>query len=497
VIRGITPMILVLAGLGPAPTAAQEPLAERYHEAAARLIGEAMTSDHAYDRLGRLCDGVGNRLSGSEDLDRAIAWALDEMRADGFANVHREDVMVPRWVRGHEAAWTTVPARHELSILGLGGSVGTPAGGVEGEVMVVESFDELDALGEKAVKGKIVLYDVPFTNYGVTVRFRGAGASRAAALGAVAALVRSVGPISYDTPHTGALHYDDDQPKIPAAAVTIEDATMLHRMAERGQRPVVHLEMEAHQEPDAPSANVVGEVRGTGNPEEVVVVGGHLDSWDVGQGAQDDGVGSVIAWEAARLIHDLGLKPRRTIRVVLFTNEENGLAGGKQFAKDHAEELPRVVAAMESDSGNGLASGFEIEVGPVRMQRPRDNAPDEEKAAWDAAVAALAPAREHALAVAGDIGKLLDPIGGGAMTQGGAGADVSPMCNEGVTGLGLNHDTTKYFEIHHTNADTFDKIVPENLRHNVAVMAVMTYVLADMPGRLVEDRVPREPPAGD
>jgi carboxypeptidase Q len=250
-------------------------------------------------------------------------------------------------------------------------------------------------------------------------------------------------------------------------------------------------------EADAPSANVICEVVGSEFPEEVVVVGGHLDSWDVGQGAQDDGVGCVIAWEAARLIHKLGLQPRRTIRVVLFTNEENGLRGGTQYAKDHAAELKHVVAALESDSGNGRASGFEIEVKPVRMQRPRANASAEEKKAWDDADLALTGDRERALATAREIGRLLQPLNGETMTLGGAGADVSGMCDEGVTGLGLNHDTTKYFEIHHTNADTFEKIVPEDLRHNVAVMAVMTYLLADMPGRLVVNRVPETNASGD
>jgi len=457
------------------------------------LIGKALTSDHAYTRLETLCDDIGHRLSGSPQLDAAITWATDAMREDGLDNVHTEAVTVPAWVRGKEAAWLVEPARRKLSILGLGNSVGTPAEGITAPLVVVGSFEELEALGE-SVRGAIVLYDVPFTTYGETVRFRVRGPSRAAALGAVGVLVRSVGPISYDTPHTGTLYYSEDEtiPRIPAAAVTIENATMLRRMQERGTPHPVHLEMEAHFAPDAPSANVVGEVRGSERPEEVVVIGGHLDSWDVGQGAQDDGVGCVIAMEAARLIHALGLHPRRTIRVVLFTNEENGSRGGRTYAKTHRAELGKVVAAIESDSGNGRADGFSVDVRALPRELPEGASEEALQAEKDRAEAEAAPVREKALAAAQSLGELLAPLDAGTMEAGYAGTDISAMVHAGVTGLGLNHDTTKYFEIHHTNADTFDKIIPEDLRHNVAVMAVMAYLLADGPGRLTADRTGRE-----
>jgi carboxypeptidase Q len=462
----------------PAAAPARSPLADRYRERAARLVEAALASTHAYDNLAFLCDNVGHRLSGSPRLDQAIAWAMAQMREDGLANVRAESVMVPHWVRGEESAWIVAPAEHEMTILGLGGSVGTPAGGITADVVVADSFDHLDSLGASAVSGKIVLFDVPYTGYGETVRYRGSGPSAAARLGAVAALVRSVGPISYDTPHTGSLRYADDAPKIPAAAVTIENATTMRRMARRGDVPRVRLEMGARTLPDAPSANVVGEVIGRELPDEVVVIAGHLDSWDVGQGAQDDGAGCVISMEAAHLIHRLRLAPRRTIRVVLFTNEENGARGATAYRDAHKAEAGRHVAAIESDSGNGPARGFRLDVRvPEGAAAGRDSA---------AVVAAVDAARERALGLLHEIALLLEPIGANTMRPGGSGVDVSPMVDEGVAGLGLDHDTSRYFDIHHTNADTFEKVDAHDLAKNVAAMAVMAYVLADMPDRLLE-----------
>ncbi len=445
-------------------------LADRYHEQAALLIGEAIVSSDAYDNLEYLCDRIGHRLSGSPGLEAAVDWTAELMRKEGFANVRKEEVMVPAWVRGEESASLITSFTRELNILGLGMSVGTPPGGIEAEVLVVESFDELDSLGEAAVKGKIVLYNVVYEGYGATVRYRVHGASRAARHGAVAVLVRSIGPISYDTPHTGTLHYDEEQPQIPAAAVTIEAATMMSRLFKRGEMLRVHLEMGAHQLEDAPSANVIGEIVGSELPEEIVVLSGHLDSWDVGQGAQDDGAGCIIALEAAHLIGRLGLAPRRTIRVVLYTNEENGTRGGNVYRDDHKAEIPRHVAAIESDSGNGPASGFRLDL------RAREGQEEEE-------VEAL---REKTLTRMRSIGKLLDLIGASTMKTGWSGVDIGPIVAEGVTGLGLAHDTSHYFDIHHSKADTFEKIDRGDLAKNVAAMAVMGFVLADMPGRLVD-----------
>lgn len=465
--------LLAAAAVRPARADAPAP-SPALRDAAARLIDEAGRSRDAYDGLGELCDRVGARLAGSPQLDSAIAWAAARMRAEGLENVRTEHVMVPVWVRGHESATMLAPRLHPLRMLGLGMSVGTPRGGITADVVVVDSFPQLEQLGEKGLRGRIVLYDVPFTSYGATVRYRGAGASRAARYGAVAVLVRSVTPVSLSTPHTGSLGYVDSLPKIPAAAITVEDATLIHRLVARGERVRVKLEMEAHRLPDVPSANVIGEVRGRELPDEVVAIGGHIDSWDVGQGAQDDGVGCVISMEAAHLMQRLGLVPRRTVRVVLWVNEENGLRGGRAYRDLHRAEAERHVALLESDIGNGLVRGFGVDL--------RAWAAPGDSAARDTLGKAQADRdREAALATLRAIVPLLAPIGTMNVHAGGGGADVSPMAGVGVPAIGLEHDESRYFDIHHTDADTFDKIDPVALGKNVATMAVMAYALAEWP----------------
>jgi len=421
--------------------------------AADRFRIEEMRTHGAYTDLAWLCDRIGHRLSGSPQLDQAIAWAQSRLKAAGLVNVHAEPVMVPHWVRGREAAELLLPTPHRLNILGLGGTVGTPPGGLTADVVVVGSFDELEQLGA-AVKGKIVLFDVPYKGYGHTVVYRHDGAARAAKLGATAALVRSVGPVSLDTPHTGVMDYDPAFPKIPTAAVTIEAASQMHRMQDRGERIQLHLELGAQTLLDAPSANVVGEIRGTEKPDEVLILSGHLDSWDVGQGAQDDGAGTVIAMEAARLIQALGLKPKRTVRVVLWTNEENGLRGGKGYRDAHAAELQHIVAALETDSGSERVKAFTLDL-------PK----------------ATAQAKADALAALKSVGREVEGLGV-TFQLGGSGADVGPMVAAGVPGLGMHHAATHYFDIHHTNADTFDKVSRDDLDFNAAILATFAYALA-------------------
>jgi carboxypeptidase Q len=440
----------------PAPVAASNRPAwlEAYREPAARLIGEAVASTFAWDRLAVLTDTIGHRLSGTAALDRAIEWAVAEMKRDGLENVHTERVMVPKWVRGNESAEIVEPARHQMVMLGLGGSVATPPDGVQAAVLVVHSFEELDANAASA-RGRIVLYNVPYTSYGETVRYRSAGPSRAARLGAVASLVRAVGPPGLRTPHTGGLQYASEAPKIPAAAITTEDADLLQRMADRNNRVVVRLKMEAHFEPDVPSANVVGEIRGRELPDEVVVVGGHLDSWDVGAGATDDGGGCVVTWEALRIMKKLNLRPRRTVRVVLFTNEENGGRGGIAYRDQHRAELAKHVMMLESDSGvfRPLGVGF----------TGSDAARDTIKA----------------------IATLLSGIAADQVSPGGGGADIGPSVQEGhIPAMSLDVDGSKYFAIHHTPADTIDKIDPVEMAKCAATVAVMAYVVADLPQRL-------------
>ncbi len=433
------------------PLAAQTPsIAERYGQVADRIINAALSDSAAYDRLAVLTDRFGPRLSGTEPLERAIDWILDQMRKDGLDNVHGEPVMVPRWVRGEESAELLEPRRRTLPMLGLGGSIATPAQGITAPVLVVRDFDDLAARAAEA-RGKIVLFNVPFTNYGETVRYRSGGAVAAARAGAVASLIRSVTPYSQQTPHTGGMSYNDSVPKIPHAAITLEDAAMLQRMQDRGERPVVRLRMSARTLPDAPSRNVVAELKGSEKPEEVVVLGGHLDSWDVGQGAMDDGGGSVVSWQALRVLKALGVKPRRTVRVVLWTNEENGLRGGSAYRDAHAAELGGHVLAMESDGGVFQPTGF----------------------GFSGSDAAFATVRE--------IGSLLERIGAGTVTRGGGGADIGPMARDGVPMMGLSVEDSRYFYYHHSDADTMDKLNPREMALCVATMAVMAYVVADLP----------------
>ncbi|MBS1241634.1 MAG: peptidase family protein, partial [Gemmatimonadetes bacterium] len=424
----------------------------RYATQADQLISAALRDSAAWDRLARLTDGFGHRLSGSASLEQAIDWMLAEMRRDGLENVRGEPAMVPRWVRGRESADLVAPRAMDLPMLGLGGSIGTPPEGLTAEVLVVSSFADLEQRAAEA-RGRIVLFDVPFTSYGATVQYRGNGAIAAARAGAVAALVRSVGSYSLRTPHTGAMRYDSTVTRIPAAAITTEDAAMLHRMQNRGERIAVRLRMEARTEPDAPSRNVVAEIRGRELPDEVVVMGGHIDSWDVGQGAVDDGGGVVIAWEAVRLMKQLGLRPRRTVRVVGWVNEENGGRGGEAYRDAHAAELDNHILAIESDGGVFAPVGFGF------------------------------TGSDSARVLLRQVVRLLARVGGDSLLAGGGGADIGPIMQRGVPGM--SHDTEgDYFWFHHSNADTVDKVDPRDMGLSVAMMAVMAYVVAEMPERL-------------
>ena len=424
-----------------------------YADAAERLIRAATRDSAAWNRVAELADRFGPRFSGTPNLERAIDWVLAEMQEDGLEHVRGEPVMVRRWVRGQESAELVSPREVPLHMLGLGGSVATPRAGITADVLIVGSFEELTRRAEEA-RGKIVLFDVPFTEYGETVRYRTQGASAAARAGAVASLVRSVGPFGMQTPHTGSVSYDTTVARIPAAAISLEDALMLRRMQARGDRVRVRLRMEGRTLPDVPSRNVVAELRGRERPEEVVVIGGHIDSWDVGTGAMDDAGGSVAAWEAVRLMKELGLRPRRTIRVVLWTNEENGTAGARAYRDQHRAEIPDHVLAIESDAGTFAPQGF--------------------------AFIGSDPARATIEAIA----RLLQPVGATTITRGSGGADIEPLEQLGVPGLGLQVDRSRYFWFHHTAADTPDKLDPAELARCVAAMAVMAYVVADMPERL-------------
>jgi carboxypeptidase Q len=418
-----------------------------------RIIDAALKDSSAWNRLAEMTEKFGNRLSGTAALEQTIDWVIDRMKQDGLQNVRGERAMVPVWVRGEESAQMVKPRVQNLPMLGLGGSIATPPGGITADVLVVGSFSDLTAKAAQA-SGKIVLFDVPFSNYGETVQYRARGAVAAAKVGAVGALVRSVTPYSQRTPHTGGMSYDSTVRRIPAAAITVEDAEMIHRLVERGERVRVKLTMSAKTLPDAPSRNVMGEIVGSEKPDEVVVFGGHIDSWDVGRGAMDDGGGVVVAWEAVRLLKRLGLKPKRTIRVVGWTNEENGGRGGQAYRDAHKSEVEKHVLAIESDGGVFKPQGFSFS------------------------------GSDAALEMLKQIASLLVRIDAGTIVKGGAGADIGPIVALGVPGLGLNVDGTKYFWYHHTEADTIDKLDPNDMARCVATMAVMAYIAADMPETL-------------
>ena len=438
-------------------SAAQSP----YEAAAGRLIDAALADSVAYDRMATLGDRFGHRLSGSQALEDAIDWILDEMRADGLEAVRGQPVTVPAWIRGRESAvLVTDRGEVELTMLGLGGSVATPPEGITAPVLVVGSFDELEARAADA-EGKIVLFNVPFTSYGRTVTYRTQGASAAAKAGAVASLVRSVGPESLDTPHTGTMSYEDGVAKIPHAALTIEGAERLQRMQDRGDTPVVRLSMEGRFAPDRLSHNVIGEIRGRERPDEVVIVGGHIDSWDVGQGMVDDAGGCMIAWEAVRLLHALGLRPRRTVRVVMWTNEENGLRGATVYRDSLGADLSNVQLAVESDSGVFEPTGFGYSGAPGGLELL--------KARVDPLILPL-------LAEVEGLGR--------GITAGGGGADIGPMMRDGVPGMSVQTDNRRYFNYHHTPADTVDKLDPGHMARATAALAVLAYVAAEMPERL-------------
>ena len=444
---------------------AQASLTETYRATADRILQAAMADEEGFEKLAYLTTSIGHRLAGSPSLERAIGWAYEEMRKEGLDNVRKLEVQVPHWVRGRERARVLAPVEKEVSILGLGLSVETPGGSLTAPVVAVRSFEGLAALGREAVQGKIVLYAVPWMGYGETVRYRASGASRAADLGAVAALVRSATGRSLYTPHTGALRYDDGSARIPAAAVTVEDAEWMARLIESGQEVRVELSMEARMLPDVESFNVVAEIEGREKPDEVVVMGGHFDSWDVGQGAHDDGAACIAAWQALTVIRTLGLTPRRTLRVVLWTNEENGLRGARAYRDWLGDGVSSHVAAVEMDGGAERPVGFGL-----GLRADQKDAPDE---LYDEALATLA-----------QIGALLSGIEASEVTRGGGGADIGPLMADGVPGLALRTVAEHYFDWHHTEADTFDKVEPDNFRRAMALLAVMGFVLADMPGTL-------------
>ncbi|KAM6967539.1 carboxypeptidase Q-like [Aplochiton taeniatus] len=429
-----------------------------YVDVAKRIIDLAVfgkAQNRSYQRLADFTDTIGNRVSGSKNLDLAIKYMYQALRADGLENVHLEAVKIPHWVRGQERAEMLLPRNHTLAMLGLGSSVGTPEGGITAEVLVVVSFEELKQRAKEA-QGKIVVFNQPFVSYGETVAYRAFGASEAAKVGAVATLIRSITPFSINSPHTGWQDYQEGVKKIPSACITVEDAEMMARMAWRGQRIVVRLSMEAHTLPDADSHNTVAEIRGWEHPEQVVLLSGHLDSWDVGQGAMDDGGGVMISWEALSLIKDLGLRPRRTLRAVLWTAEEQGGVGAQQYFQLHKGNMSNLNLVMESDLGTFAPLGLQFS------------------------------GNAAARAIMAQVVQLLAPINTTVLENPAEGTDIGPWMEAGVPGASLHVADSRYFWFHHSQADTMAVQNPQEMDLCSALWAVVAYVVADL-----EDMLPR------
>src|SRR6267154_1582602 len=429
-----------------------------------QLQQAALESEYAYRQVAHLANNIGPRLSGSAQAAKAVEYVASELKTLG-CNVQLEKVMVPHWVRGEEtAALVKFPGQapnttQKIVLCTLGDSMATPKNGIEAEVLVVKNFDELKSMPREKVAGKIVLFNYPFDKqmaaegrssqaYGEAVVYRSHGPSAAARQGALACLIRSVGGADYRLPHTGMTDYAADAPKIPAAAVTAEDADLIANLVP--QAPVkMKLVLTPQTLPDVESANVIADIKGSEHPEQVIIVSGHLDSWDLGTGAIDDGAGVAVSMEVANLIQKLHFKPKRTIRVIAWMNEENGSAGSKQYAKDHGKEDH--FAAMETDSGAGHPIGINIK-GKFEIKK------------------LLAPV----LAVLQESGA------GGTNFSEHIGADIEPLEKAGVPAFSPIQDSRFYFNYHHTAADTLDKIVPKELAENSAVVAVAVYALANM-----------------
>lgn len=422
-----------------------------------RLEQAAMHSDYAWQQLEYLCDHIGPRLSGSPQAAAAVDYVASELSRLGL-RVTREKVSVPHWVRGEERAelvsWAGQPpgTTHKIVLTALGGSVATPPQGLTAPVAVLHSFDDLERI---PVKGCIVLFDVKFDQalaarghgldaYEQQVGYRWEGADRAAAHGAVAMLVRSVGAADFRLPHTGSMGYEGKVPKIPAAAVSAEDADLMARLGTSR----MHLVLTPQTLPDAESANVIADI--PGKSDEIVLVSGHLDSWDLATGAIDDGAGVAIAMETAQLIEAMHVQLERTIRVVAWMNEENGSRGARTYAKEH--QADHHFAAIESDLGAGAPSGFAAHVDAAHFE-------------------ALAPMRD----VLGEVGApVLQP------SYDPCGADVAPLDEAGVPTFGVLQDDRTYFYYHHTAADTLDKVDPDALRRNCAAVSALTWGLAHL-----------------
>ncbi|XP_063530794.1 carboxypeptidase Q-like [Cydia strobilella] len=401
-----------------------------------------------FEQFAAFLDKFGARPSGTETLEKAIDHMINLTRAHGVTDVTIEEVDAPHWVRGHESVSMISPREKNIAVIGLGSSVSTPKEGITAEAIVVQSFQELDQKTNDAIKGKIVVYDVPYISYGETVQYRSQGASKAAKKGAVASLVRSITPFSIYSPHTGAQYYDDRVSKIPAAAVTHEDADLLYRLQNRGEKIILKIKMFSTFDMKK-SRNTIIDVKGKDNPDKVVIVSGHIDSWDVGQGAMDDGGGMIISWLAPIALHHLNLRPRRTLRAILWTAEEPGLVGAQAYLSKHINELNNIDFVMESDEGTFKPRGLTV------------------------------AGSKEAQCIIAEVLKLFSPIDN-LKENDYPGSDINLIINKGVPGASLMNDNERYFWFHHSEGDTLNVLNKTDVIDCAAFWTAASYVIADM-----------------
>lgn len=421
-----------------------------------KLADEILISGKAYENLRMLCKTVGGRLAGSSQMYKAEAWALEALRNSGAEQVKLQPCAVPHWTRGGpaQAYFISDGTKKPLDIVALGNSLGTREG-ITAPVVIIHSFEELEKRKEE-VRGRVVFYNYKFNplfiktfvSYADAVKYRVQGASRAAQHGAIAVLVRSMTHAADNHPHTGALIYNDSFPKIPAAAVGVKDADVLHDVAAKNRSVQVFLKMNARMLGDTIGHNVIGEITGSEFPEQIITVGGHLDSWDVGEGAHDDGAGCVHAIQVLAALKAVGYKPRRTIRVVLFANEENGLRGATTYAQEAKAKNEKHVFALESDAGGFTPRGFGFTLPDEQLQKVRQWLP------------------------------LFIPYGVYEFSAGGGGADVAPLNKElGTPIAGLQPDSQRYFDVHHARSDIFETVNKRELELGAINMTALIYLI--------------------
>ena len=458
-------LVVLLAGLQPivtTPIAINDGLRSRnferevreYSSVAQKIIDYSLNGkgqNESYNRLAEFVDRFGSRISGSQNLENSLDYILAKLKEEGLENVHGEEVNVTHWVRNEEYARMLLPREHDIAIMGLGNSVGTPPEGITADAIVVSSFDELS----DKVKGKIVIYNEPYTGYSTTVAYRGSGASRASRYGAVATLIRSVGGFSIYSPHTGTQGYEDGVVKIPTACITIEDAKMFARMQQRGERIRILLYMGAQNLNPSISRNVVADITGHTYPEQVVVVSGHTDSWDAGQGAMDDGGGAFISWQALTIVKSLGLRPKRTLRMILWTDEEDGGVGAEQYYQKHKGDAENYRFLFESDSGVFTPYGIKF------------------------------AGSDEAKAMMQQIGQLAKSINVSEIypfDAGMDGIDVGFWRSQDVPvgSIAISNPNDKYHWFHHSNGDTMEVLDPIEMNLCSATFAVYAYIIADM-----------------